>query len=96
MRNAEARGDEIRAGLRRVVAGEGWTAEVRGRGLMIGLALERPCAAVVGLAADEGLLVNVTQERVIRLLPPLIFTAPDATLLVERLARAVRRFFAVA
>jgi acetylornithine aminotransferase len=47
---------------------------IRGMGLMIGIELDRPCAQLVGTALNEGLLINVTAERVIRLLPPLITT----------------------
>ena len=59
--------------------------EIRGRGLMIGIELDRPCAELVGQALQEGLLINVTANKVVRLLPPLILSDEDADLLVERL-----------
>jgi acetylornithine/N-succinyldiaminopimelate aminotransferase len=66
--------------------------EIRGQGLMLGIELDRPCADLVGLALDSGLLINVTAERVIRLLPPLILAQTDADLLVQRLTEIVRSF----
>jgi acetylornithine aminotransferase len=53
--------------------------------------LDRPCGELVTRALDAGLLINVTAERVIRLLPPLIFTEQDAHALVQRLAPLVRK-----
>ncbi|HHI76892.1 MAG TPA: aspartate aminotransferase family protein [Gammaproteobacteria bacterium] len=66
--------------------------EIRGRGLMIGIELDRPCGELVGMALEAGLLINVTAERVIRLLPPLILSDAEAERLVEILARLVRDF----
>jgi acetylornithine aminotransferase len=68
--------------------------EIRGRGLMIGVELDRPCGELVRAALDDGLLINVTHENVIRLLPPLVITRADADLIVERLAPLVARFLA--
>lgn len=67
---------------------------VRGAGLMIGVELDRPCAALVGQAIEAGLLINVTQERVIRLLPPLIFRQEEAEQLLAILVPIVQRFLA--
>ncbi|NKN34028.1 aspartate aminotransferase family protein [Marichromatium bheemlicum] len=66
--------------------------EVRGRGLMIGIELDRPCGALVAQALEAGLLINVTAERVIRLLPPLILQQDEAEQLLETLTRLVKRF----
>lgn len=59
--------------------------EVRGQGLMIGIELDRACGDMVTLALEAGLVLNVTADRVIRLLPPLIFTREHARVLLERL-----------
>ncbi len=59
--------------------------EIRGKGLMLGIALDRPCPDVVRLALEAGLVLNVTADSVIRLLPPLIFTQSHADYLIERL-----------
>ena len=52
--------------------------EIRGQGLMIGIELDRPCGDLLGRAAEAGLLISVTADRVIRLLPPLILSADEA------------------
>jgi acetylornithine aminotransferase len=67
---------------------------VRGQGLMLGVELDRPCAALVLDALEAGLLINVTAERVIRLLPPLILSIEEAQQIVERLVPLVERFVA--
>jgi acetylornithine aminotransferase len=85
-------GAYLQAGLRRALAGLPEVREVRGRGLMIGIELDRPCGDLVGLALEAGLLINVTAERVIRLLPPLILARDQADLLVAELSRLIRDF----
>ncbi|MCU0834627.1 MAG: aspartate aminotransferase family protein [Chromatiaceae bacterium] len=85
-------GAYLQAGLRRALAGLPEVCEVRGRGLMIGIELDRPCGDLVGLALEAGLLINVTAERVIRLLPPLILARDQADLLVAELSRLIRDF----
>ncbi len=92
MSNAVKVGDAIRNGLREALAGVGGVVDIRGRGLMIGIELDRPCGALVGQALDAGLLINVTAERVVRLLPPLTFSESDAQALVGLLAPLVRDF----
>ncbi|NEV63565.1 aspartate aminotransferase family protein [Thiorhodococcus minor] len=66
--------------------------DIRGRGLMLGIELDRPCAELVGTALQAGLLINVTAERVIRLLPPLIIEQDDADLLIQKLTDIVIAF----
>lgn len=61
---------------------------------MLGVELDRPCAALVLDALEAGLLINVTAERVIRLLPPLILTIEEAQQIVERLVPLIERFVA--
>ncbi|KON79992.1 aspartate aminotransferase family protein [Azoarcus sp. PA01] len=91
MANAVKVGDAIRAGLHEALAGLSGVVEIRGRGLMIGIELDRPCGDLVRQALDAGLLINVTADRVIRLLPALVFTEADAQELVSRLAPLVRK-----
>ena len=59
-------------------AGVAGVTEIRGQGLMIGIELDRPCGELVGRAAEAGLMINVTADNVVRLLPPLIMTADEA------------------
>jgi acetylornithine aminotransferase len=63
---------------------------------MIGVELDRPCGELVKQALAAGLLINVTQDKVIRLLPPLILSAAEADLVVARLAPVIRAFLAPA
>ena len=67
---------------------------VRGAGLMIGIELDRPCGVLVKQALQEGLLINVTQDSVIRLLPPLILRQEEAEQLLAILVPLIRRFLA--
>ncbi len=66
--------------------------QIRGRGFMLGIEMDRPCADVAALALQRGLLVNVTAERVIRLLPPLILSEREADEVAGRLCDAIRAF----
>jgi acetylornithine aminotransferase len=66
--------------------------DIRGRGLMLAVELDRPCKELLQMALDRGLLINVTADNVIRLLPPLILTDNEADILVRELASAVRAF----
>lgn len=85
-------GEAIQAGMAEALKGVDGVVAIRGRGLMIGIELDRPCGELVGRALDAGLLINVTAERVVRLLPPLIFTNVDAQALVDALAPLIRDF----
>ncbi|MGE5522136.1 MAG: aminotransferase class III-fold pyridoxal phosphate-dependent enzyme, partial [Rhodospirillaceae bacterium] len=66
--------------------------QVRGQGLMIGIELNQPCGEIVSRALEAGLLVNVTADTVVRLLPPLIYTREHAAMLVERLVPLITEF----
>ncbi len=92
--NAAAMGERIRVGLQRELAGNPGVVEIRGQGLMLGVELARPCAELVGLAAKAGLLISVTADNVVRLLPPLIITAAEIDEVVRILAPLVRDFLA--
>jgi acetylornithine aminotransferase len=94
MANAVEQGERIRAGLTARIGALAGVREIRGRGLMIGVELDRPCGDLVKGALDAGLLINVTRDNVIRLLPPLVITRADADLVVDRLAPLVAAFLA--
>ena len=74
--------------------GEKGVVAIRGHGLMIGIELERPCGELVGKALAAGLLINVTADKVVRLLPPLTFSENEARELVDRSAPLIREFLA--
>ncbi|MDO4724862.1 MAG: aspartate aminotransferase family protein [Comamonadaceae bacterium] len=92
--NAQRVGEHLLQRLRATLGALEQVVEVRGQGLMIGVELDRPCAALIQQAADAGLLISVTAERVIRLLPALIITEAEADELVQRLLPVVQAFLA--
>jgi acetylornithine aminotransferase len=65
---------------------------LRGKGLMMGIELNKPCKAISKIALSQGLLVNVVQQNTIRLLPPFIIQAQDIALLSEKLAKTLNAF----
>jgi len=68
--------------------------EIRGQGLMIGVELDRPCNVLTTRACEAGLLISVTADNVIRLLPPLIMNRAEADEVVEKLVPLVKKFLA--
>ncbi|MCD6672050.1 MAG: aspartate aminotransferase family protein [Burkholderiaceae bacterium] len=90
--NARVQGERILSGLRAALDGVDGIVDVRGQGLMMGIELDRPCSAIIRKGLAAGIVFNVTAERVIRLLPPLIYRAEHSDLLVERLAPVIRAF----
>ncbi|MEI7614237.1 MAG: aspartate aminotransferase family protein [Betaproteobacteria bacterium] len=90
--NAEQIGALIRGELASALTGVAGVVEIRGQGLMIGIELDRPCGELVTRGLDAGLLINVTADKVVRLLPPLTFSADEARQLVARLSPLIRDF----
>jgi acetylornithine aminotransferase len=87
----------LKAGLEQALAAElasGGVKEIRGAGLMIGVELARPCGVLIARAAEAGLMISVTADSVIRIVPPLIISADEARQLVALLAPLVRAFLA--
>ena len=89
---AESLGDRLVARIREGLADVSACREVRGRGLMVGVELDRPCGELVGRALDDGLLINVTAGSVVRLLPPLIMSASQADLVADRTVALIRNW----
>jgi acetylornithine/N-succinyldiaminopimelate aminotransferase len=85
-------GERLLAKLKEALGRMVGVKDVRGRGLMLAVELDRPCKELLQMALDRGLLINVTADSVIRLLPPLIMTDDEADILVRELASAVRAF----
>jgi len=94
MAHASKLGASIRADFEAALQGVAGVVTIRGDGLMIGIELDRPCGELVAKALEKGLLINVTVEKVIRLLPPLVFTEENARELVSILAPMIREFLA--
>jgi acetylornithine aminotransferase len=92
LEHAASLGTHILAGFTAALSGLEGVAAIRGRGLMIGIELDRPCAELVVRAIEQGLLINVTAERVIRLLPPLITTVKQADIIIKQVSDLIREF----
>jgi len=90
--NAARLGEHMLAGFSRTLTGLDGVINIRGRGLMIGIEIDRPCSELVSKALEQGLLINVTAERVIRLLPPLILTDKQADMIVEQVSSLIHEF----
>ena len=85
MQNAIDMGDLMRARLRERLTGVSGVRDIRGAGLMVGIELATPCTDLPATALEAGLLVNVTVDTVVRLLPPLIYTREHAEMAVDKL-----------
>ncbi|MES2716442.1 MAG: aspartate aminotransferase family protein [Pseudomonadota bacterium] len=94
MANAATVGARLHAGLAEGLQGVAGVVEIRGQGLMVGIELDRHCGVLLGQAAEAGLLLSVTADSVIRLVPPLILSAAEADEMVAILVPLVRAFLA--
>ncbi|MDP3607884.1 MAG: aspartate aminotransferase family protein [Methylophilus sp.] len=93
--NAEAMGDFLNAQFTEAFKDNKAVVNIRNAGLMIGIELDRPCSDLVKIALAHQLLINVTADKVIRLLPPLIISKQEAQELVNRLVPIVKSFLEV-
>ena len=94
LEKATQTGEWIRGELRTQLKGVSGVKDIRGLGMMMGIELDRPCGDIVKRALAQGMLVNVTGDTVVRLLPPLIFTAAQAEQLVNTLVPIIKDFLA--
>ena len=92
--NAEKVGAVLKGGLERELEGVKGVSDIRGQGLMLGIELDRPCGEILGLAAQAGLMLSVTAERVIRLVPALILSEDEAKQIVAILVPVIKTFLA--
>ena len=92
--NAKRVGDFLSGTLRERLGRLEGVVEVRGQGLMIGIELARPCGVLLGRAAQAGLMISVTADTVVRLLPALILTQTEAQQIVDILCPLVEAFLA--
>ncbi len=90
--NAGKLGAHLLTGFSAALAGLNGVIDIRGLGLMIGIELDKPCGELVRKAVEQGLLINVTADRVVRLLPPLILTEKQADIIVEQVSTLIREF----
>jgi acetylornithine/N-succinyldiaminopimelate aminotransferase len=94
MANAAKVGSHLKAALERELAGVEGVKDIRGQGLMLGVELSIPCGALTQKCADSGLLISVTADSVIRMVPPLILTEAEADEIVGLLVPLVKQFLA--
>ena len=94
LQNAAVVGAALKSGLERELAGVAGVVEVRGQGLMLGIELDRPCGVLLGRAAAAGLMISVTADRVVRLLPALILSREEAGQMVALLCPLIKEFLA--
>ena len=94
LENAAKVGAHLTGRLQRALAGKPGVKEIRGQGLMIGVELDKPCGVITQRAADAGLLLSVTADSVIRLVPPLIMTEDEADEVANILLPIIETFLA--
>ncbi len=94
LENAAHVGAHLKVALSRELGRAPGVKDIRGQGLMIGVELDRPCGVLAGRAVEAGLLLSVTADSVIRLVPPLILTTAEADEVVALLAPLVKTFLA--
>ena len=92
--NAARVGAALKAGLERELDGIKGVTDIRGQGLMLGIELDRPCGDILNRAAAAGLMLSVTADKVIRLVPPLILSADEAAQIVAILCPIIKGFLA--
>ena len=92
MKNAAVRGKQILESLNNAFFKNKEIVDIRGRGLMIGIELKKPCKELAKEALKKGLLINVTESNVIRLLPPLIISEEEVETLTKRLIPIINEF----
>jgi acetylornithine aminotransferase len=85
-------GDIIRKGIAARLAGVDGIREIRGKGLMIGIELDRPCGDLVERGLEAGLLINVTADTVVRLLPPLNMKDAEVQLLIDGVSSVIKAY----
>lgn len=90
--HAEKMGELIKLGFQTAFADTPAVKVVRNAGLMIGIELDRPCGELVKMALAAKVLINVTADKVVRLLPPLVITQDEAQELVKRLSAVIKAF----
>jgi acetylornithine/N-succinyldiaminopimelate aminotransferase len=90
--NAAKVGAHLKGRFEKGLAGAKGVKEIRGQGLMLGIELDKPCGALTQRAADAGLLISVTADSVIRMVPPLIMTQAEADQVADILLPLIHTF----
>ena len=90
--NASDRGEQLVSLLQNELKDNEAVLEIRNKGLLVGISLDRPCAAMVSIALENNLLINVTADSVIRLLPPITMTSTETEALATNLISCINQF----
>jgi acetylornithine/N-succinyldiaminopimelate aminotransferase len=90
--NAARAGQAIMDALRAALAGAQGVTEIRGMGMMIGVEFEEPCGELVKAGLEAGLVINVTADKVVRIMPPLVMSEAEGTEVVRRFTPLARAF----
>lgn len=90
--NAARMGRYLLRGFEQALSGLSGIADIRGQGLLLGIELDRPCTELVNMALADKILINVTADKVIRLLPPLIINQEQADMIIERVTNLIKQF----
>jgi len=92
--NAAKVGAHLKAGLEKALAGKPGVKEIRGFGLMLGVELDKPCGLLTNRCAEAGLLISVTADSVVRMVPPLIMTIAEADEVLSIVVPQIQQFLA--
>ena len=92
--NAAKVGAHLKAGLEKALAGKPGVKEIRGFGLMLGVELDKPCGVLTNRCAEAGLLISVTADSVVRMVPPLIMTIAEADEVLSIVVPQIQQFLA--
>ena len=85
-------GDRLQQGFRQQLEGHEMVKDVRNQGLLLGIELQQPCKPLMQAGLDQGILINVTADSVIRLLPPLTLTDAEADMIVDKVVGLINNF----
>ena len=88
LERAEQLGQRMLDGFRERLRGCNHVADIRGKGLMVAVELDRPCTELIGAALEAGVLLNVTQDTIVRMLPPLTMSEDEADEIVRNRRRS--------
>jgi acetylornithine/N-succinyldiaminopimelate aminotransferase len=92
MCNALEQGNFIRKNLLERLGNLSHVTQIRGHGLMIGIELTKPCGELVKKALEQGLLLNVTSDKVVRLLPPLVIKKNESEQIINMVSTLIKEF----
>jgi acetylornithine aminotransferase len=92
LQHAHTMGELLCSTLAQALQGVAEVKDIRGRGLMVGIELNQPCGNIVALAREQGFIINVTRDTVVRLLPPLVIQADEVRTLAHGVATTIKQF----